>query len=142
MITELSNAVRSRQVSNPRTVLGFYATVLAILLSGDIAAVAVLASSHVNTFLIPWLLGFAGFIVFMLLAGVFVVTLIDPSKLMLGQITGTEYAQIHRVVLGDSDSGQRIESIIEPIRVNRVTVAQEELNTIESPSRSEDENDE
>jgi hypothetical protein len=111
MITELTNAIRSRQVSNPRTVLGFYAGVLAIVLAGDVTAVGVLASTKVAISLIPWLLGFAALLVLLLLAGVFIVTLVDPSKLMLGQITGTEYANIHRVVLGDSDSGQRLETV-------------------------------
>jgi hypothetical protein len=112
MIVELTNAIRSRQISNPRTVLGFYAGVIALLLAGDVAAVGVLASAKIETFLIPWLLGFAGAMILLLLLGVFIVTLIDPSKLMLGQITGTEYADIHRITLGDSDSGgRRVEAV-------------------------------
>src|ERR1700678_2325646 len=138
MIAELSNAIRSRQISNPKTVLGFYATVLAILLSGDVGAIAVLATTRVSTFLIPWLLGFAGLNVFMLLAGVFIITLIDPSKLMLGQITGTEYAQIHRVMLGDSDSGQRLEATIGPVPNDSLVLAQEDPIVIENSAELEE----
>lgn len=130
MITELTNAIRSRQVSNPRTVLGFYAGVLGLLLTAAVAAVGVLASTKEDTSLIPWLLGFAGLVVLLLLIGVFIVTLIDPSKLMLGQITGTEYANIHRVVLGDSDQGSRVEAV-PYIPSDAVIVATEALTSTE-----------
>jgi hypothetical protein len=130
MITELTNAIRSRQVSNPRTVLGFYAGVLAIVLAGDVTAVGILASNKVATSLIPWLLGFAALLVLLLLTGVFIVTLIDPSKLMLGQITGTEYANIHRIVLGDSDSGQRLETV-QAVPTEATVIATEALSAAE-----------
>lgn len=139
MIAELTSAIRARQYSNPRTVLGFYAAVLALLLTGDIAAVGVLASTKVSTFLIPWLLAFAGTVLFLLLIGVFIVTLIDPSKLMLGQITGSEYATIHRIVLGDSDSGQRVQSVVQGVTENVVEIesAQEAATTVVEGAESD-----
>jgi hypothetical protein len=138
MITELTSAIRSRQLSNPRTVLGFYAVVLALLLSGDVAAVGVLASTRVSTFLIPWLLGFGGLVLLLLLVGVFIVTLIDPSKLMLGQITGIEYARIHSITLGDSDSGERIQSVIEPVAGDELIISMEPLANNAIPAELEE----
>ena len=103
------NAVHAKRTVNPKTVLAFYATVLGILLGATVTAVAILAKAHVREDLIPWLLGFAAIMVLALVMGVFIVTIIDPSKLMLTQVTGTEYAAIQRhVVVGDSATGERI----------------------------------
>ncbi|MFL4475554.1 hypothetical protein ACIPVK_16280 [Paeniglutamicibacter sp. MACA_103] len=110
-IKQVTNAMRGRQTINPKTVLGFYATVLGILLFATVSVVAVLASNNVELWLIPFLLGFSGLLLLLLLAGVFVVSLIDPSKLMLTQVTGTEYAHIQEtLILGDSNRGDRVES--------------------------------
>jgi hypothetical protein len=104
-------AIRARRTSNPKTVLGFYATVLGLLLSACVGAAFVLAETKTATYLIPWVLGFGALVFVMLVAGVFVITLTDPSKLMLGQITGSEYVAIHQAVLGDSLTGERLEVI-------------------------------
>jgi hypothetical protein len=113
VIAELTQAVRGRQTVNPRTVLGFLATVLGLVLTASIAGVWILASTSVGTYLIPWLLIFCAILAVLLIGGVFAVTLIDPSRLMLGQVTGTEYAEIQRAVLGDSIRGERSVSGIE-----------------------------
>lgn len=107
IVTDATRTVRRRYTENPRTVLAFYATVLGLALAAVIGLVATLASTHVMTDAIPWLIVFAGAIFVALVAGVFVVMLIDPSKLMLGQVTGHEYAEIQRLSLGDSRSGER-----------------------------------
>jgi hypothetical protein len=73
--------------------------------------VTVLATTKTALHLIPWLLAFVGLIVLLLLGGVFAVTLSNPSKLMLGQVSGTEYAEIHRAVIGDSLSGKKVITI-------------------------------
>jgi hypothetical protein len=99
--------VRRRYTENPRTVLGFFATVLGLILAADIAAVATLAYADVKTGLIPWLLGFAGVVFVALVGAVLVIALVDPSKLMLGRVTGSEYAEIQRLTLGDSRAGER-----------------------------------
>lgn len=112
VITQVTNAVRGRQTINPRTVLGFYATVLGILFAGTVGTVGVLASTGVETGMIPWLLGFSGLLLLLVLAGVFVVSLVDPSKLMLTQVTGSEYAHIQQqLILGDSSRGDRVETL-------------------------------
>jgi hypothetical protein len=104
---EVFKAIQSRQSSNPKTVLGFYGAVLAVILGGCVAAVWVLAVTHTMTSLIPWIFG-AGAIVFVgLLITVVVINLVDPSKLMLGQISGIEYSEIQRARLGDSLKGER-----------------------------------
>ncbi len=112
MFKEVTQAAGGRQTINPRTVLGFYATVLGILFTGVIGAIAVLASSKVGTWLIPWLLVFLAVLVVALIGGVFILNARDPSKLMLGQITGTEYAVINRASLGDSLTGERVEMLL------------------------------
>jgi len=88
--------------------LGFYAGVLAILDSASLIAVAVLAQTHTMTWLIPWVLVFAAAVFLLLVGGVFTVNLFDPAKLMLGQISGSEYVAIHAMPLGDSVSGEHM----------------------------------
>ncbi|WP_433355037.1 hypothetical protein ACQPYV_31920 [Micromonospora saelicesensis] len=111
MLQQITEAVGGRKTVNPRTVLGFYATVLGIALAAVVGATSVLAATKTATHLIPWVLGFGGFLLLLLLVAVFGVTLVDPSKLMLGQITGTEYAYIRQASLGSSTTGERIELI-------------------------------
>lgn len=108
MISNVTQAVASRQTVNPRTVLAFYGTVLALLFAAIVGAIAVLASTDTATYLIPWLLGFGGLVFLLLISGVFAITLRDPAKLMLGQITGTEYVAIHKAILGSSMTGEHI----------------------------------
>ncbi len=110
---EMLSSVQSRQIASPKTVLGFYAGVMAILDSASLVAIGVLAQTHTMTWLIPWILGFAAAVFVLLLGGVFALNLFDPSKLMLGQVSGTEYAALHSVRLGDSATGERDAIILE-----------------------------
>jgi hypothetical protein len=109
-LKHVTNTV-GRKTINPKTVLGFYATVLGLVLATTVGLVGVLAVNNVATYLIPWLLGFSGFVFVALIAGVFIVSLKDPSKLMLTQVTGMEYAQIQTLILGDSSTGDRLEVV-------------------------------
>jgi len=111
MASALVNAVTHRKTLNPKTVLGFYATILGILFAGVVSVVGVLAASNVMVHLIPWLLVFSGATLLGLLVAVFILTLRDPSKLMLTQVTGTEYAVIQQRIVGDSAQGERVELI-------------------------------
>lgn len=87
--------------------MAFFATVIALMLAGAIGLVV--ASDHAGTQgAIPWILGFVGLVFLLIVGGIFAVMLRDPSKLMLGQITGEEYAQIRRMTLGDSRSGEQV----------------------------------
>ncbi|MEE6273333.1 hypothetical protein V2J56_08230 [Georgenia sp. MJ206] len=107
MAHQIVAAVGSKQTSNPKTVLAFYATVLGIVLAGTISAVGVLAWTDTATELIPWVLLVGWSTALAIVAGVYRLNSKDPSRLMLGQITGTEYAAIHSTTLGDSTRGER-----------------------------------
>ena len=111
---EVIKGVQRRQSANPRTVLGFFAIVLGLMFTAAVSASAVLAETHTLTNLIPYVLGFAAIILVLVLLGIFVVMLTDPSKLMLGQITGSEYVEIHKLMLGDSLVGERQEALYLP----------------------------
>lgn len=112
-VRSATRAVVQRQTQNPRTVLGFYATVAGLFLSSDVAAIAVLASTDKYVGAIPYLL-LAGVVVFLtIVGGVFYLNVKAPPKLMLGQITGREYAQIEQIALGDSLRGERFAPAIE-----------------------------
>src|SRR5947209_7890988 len=102
-----------RQTSNPKTVLAFYAVIVGILESAALGAIWVLAWSHTMTWLIPWILGTAILSFVLVVGAVLVINMVDPSKLMLGQITGHEYAAIHGMRLGDSLTGERDTTFVE-----------------------------
>ncbi len=111
-VTELSRAMQSRRTENPKTVLAFFATVLGLVLTAVVAAAAVLAGKESLSHLVPWVLGFGGLASVALVGGVLTLAVLDPSKLMLGQVTGTEYAEIQRVTLGDSRTGERTAAVV------------------------------
>lgn len=108
VLQHATRVIRRSQTESPKTVLGFFATTLAVLLTFIGIAIAVLARYQTYTELIPFLLFFGALAFIGLLTGVFYIILFrDPSQLMLGQVTGSEYAEIQRVQLGDSRSGER-----------------------------------
>lgn len=108
-MTEITQAFWAKKSLNPKTVLGFYATVLGIGLAACTSIIAVLAATGTAVWLIPWIAVFAGGFIVLLVAGVFVINFIDTSKLMLSPVSGTEYQAIRQgVVLGDSMTGQRL----------------------------------
>ncbi len=102
-----TKVLQRRETAQPRTVLAYYGAITGLVLGGVVGAVSTLAATGVSTYLIPWLLGFGALIVVAVLVGVFVVMLKDPSRLMLGQVSGREYAEIQQVRLGDSVRGER-----------------------------------
>lgn len=101
---------QGRQIANPRTVLGFFAGVLVIWGGGCLTGVWILASFHVMLNLIPWILASAGVFFIALVVALFIVMLGAAHKLMLGPVSGSEYAEILKV--GDSDRGERLEQVI------------------------------
>lgn len=104
LIQDVTNGVRHRRTENPRTILAFYATVLGLVLAAIVGAVVALASTRIYVEAIPWLLVFGGALALLMLVGVFVVAHRDPSKLMLGQVTGTEYVEIQRLTVASNQS--------------------------------------
>lgn len=102
-------SVQAARSYNPKTILGFLATVVGIAVVGCTAAGGALLVSGKVLWLVPLVFGFAGFLVVGVLVGVFVILLRDPSKLLLTHVSGTEYLNIQRgLVLGDSKSGEQL----------------------------------
>ncbi|WP_431835922.1 hypothetical protein [Cellulomonas sp. Y8] len=111
MSEQLFQSFGSRQTSNPKTVLAFYATIFGITIVGMTGLVMVLATTKTATGLIPWILGVGTAGASLLVLGVYRLNSKDPAKLMLGQITGSEYASIQSVTLGDSSRGERVATV-------------------------------
>ena len=107
VLQQFSKAFTARETSNPKTVLAFYAGVLVILGGTAIGAVAVLASTKLDLWLIPWCLLAAAIFFVGLVVVVVVINIKDPSKLMLTKVTGKEYAEIQRYTIGDSLMGEQ-----------------------------------
>ncbi len=108
-MAEFTQSFWSKRSLNPKTVLGFYATVLGLGLAASTSVVTVLAVTRAADWLIPWVAAFGRTFLILLVAGVFVINFIDTSKLMLSPLSGTEYAAIRQgVVLGDSLTGERV----------------------------------
>jgi hypothetical protein len=109
-ITSIFRASKGNEHSAPKTVLGFYAGLLALLEAGVIASLVVLASQDDLHYLIPWVAGFGG-VVFVGIVGVVVaINVVDPTKLQLGQVTGREFIDYQQITRGDSIGGDYIES--------------------------------
>jgi hypothetical protein len=76
---QVLETMRGGSRSGPKTVLGFFNIVLAILTSGAVAATGILAGEKSLHYLIPYTLAAAfGFFV-LLVAGIFLVMLRNPT---------------------------------------------------------------
>jgi hypothetical protein len=106
-----SRETRRGEYSAPRTVLGFYAGVLAILEAGVVGVLAVLATQDSLRDLIPYVLAFAGAVLVGLIVVVVAMNLKDPSKLQLSPMTGQEFIDYQRFTLGDSIGGDYVEEV-------------------------------
>ena len=105
-------AVRGGERTSPKTVLGFLAIMVSILASATVFSVLFLSEKSKLYYLIPIVL-MVFIVVFVLITGaVLLIGWKDPSKLMLGQITGRDYALIQRLTLGDSNAGERVDNVI------------------------------
>jgi|GEM_PF-3540322 len=103
----LFRATRGNEYTSPKTVLGFYAGLLAILEVGVVAVLAVLASQDDLHYLVPWVAGFGGSVFIAIIGIVVAMNIVDPTKLQLGQVTGREFIDYQR--RGDSIGGEYIE---------------------------------
>lgn len=114
MFRESVRQVASRDTTSPKTALGFFALVLGLALAAGVPTIAVLSRREELHFLIPWVLGFFALLVIVSFVGIFAFVVFgDPSKLMLGQVTGTEYRELQRMLLGDSSTGVRPAGLID-----------------------------
>jgi hypothetical protein len=106
--SELTRQIAQRSTTSPRNVLGFYASVLGIILAGAVGLVTTLATTSTYVACIPWVLGFSGFLIILTIISVLYINIKHPANLMLGQISGSEYAEINRVtILGNDMTGER-----------------------------------
>lgn len=97
------------QFRSPKTVLGFFAVLIAILASGAVFAIGIFARvPELHGFIAP-ILVFVGTVIVVTLIGVFVTAWKDPTILMLGQMSGEVYVEYRRQLLGDSTSGEYLE---------------------------------
>jgi hypothetical protein len=88
--------------------LGFYWAVIAAALSATAAAIAAMAPQAKLKDVIVGILCFDGAIILIVLTGIFVLTLVDPTKLMLAQISGEEYIANRKLTMGDSNAGEHL----------------------------------
>ncbi|MCH4813426.1 hypothetical protein [Vreelandella neptunia] len=106
---EASHTIRNASYKSPKTILGFFAIVVGILIAGTSAVIGLLSRVESLHTYIPWILLFAAFVVVTVLVGVFVTAWKDPTVLMLGQISGHDYIENKKLTLGDSNSGEYLE---------------------------------
>lgn len=98
--------------SAPRTVLVFYASVLAIIELGVVGAIGVLATQQGLRYLVPWVLLFGAIVLVALIGVVVAMNLKAPMKLQLQPVTGQEFIQHERLTLGDSNTSEFREDIV------------------------------
>jgi hypothetical protein len=111
-VQEVMRAIRSGERSAPKTVLGFLVIMTSILGSASTFAFWFFSGETALHYMVPIV-----FVVFIILfvtivGAVLLICWKDPSKLMLGQITGREFALIQQLTLGDSNAGERIADVI------------------------------
>jgi len=86
------------------------------ILAASVTVSGILANTGVLVHLIPYVLGSAAVLAILITMSVVVINYKRPQSLMLGEITGTEYAAIERtVLLGDSRQGERAVVTHEPV---------------------------
>lgn len=111
-VQEVVRAFRSGERTSPKTVLGFLAIMVSILATASIFSVWLLSSKPNLYYLIPIVLIVFVILFILVISAVLLIGWKDPSKLMLGQITGRDYALIQRLTLGDSNAGERVQDVI------------------------------
>jgi hypothetical protein len=85
---------------------------VSILATASIFSVWLLSSKPNLYYLIPIVLIVFVILFILVISAVLLIGWKDPSKLMLGQITGRDYALIQRLTLGDSNAGERVQDVI------------------------------
>lgn len=111
MIQQAIESVSRRESSAPRTILGFLLGMYAALIAASAAVLVALAASDSAHF-IPFVLGFDALVTLGLGVAIIVIAWKDPSRLMLGQITAREYANIRRLHLGDDKWGDHPMAVV------------------------------
>jgi len=109
-VPKIDEVIRSSQSSQPRTILGFLFGIATVI--GSMAAIVSIALVGSDLeWLIVVILGVAVVVITGIAIAVLRQTRRDPAGLMLGQITGSEYARIRQLTLGDSKTGERLTTV-------------------------------
>ena len=112
---QAAEAVTAANYRSPKTVLGFFAIIVGILITGATFVVGIFSrEAALHSLIVPVLL-FCGGLVVVVLVGVFVTAWKDPTILMLGQVTGDVYIANRRLTLGDSNAGEFTEELDSPV---------------------------
>jgi hypothetical protein len=107
-----AQSLAAASVKSPKTILGFFAAVIAILFAGATVVVGILARDPILHHLIVPILVYSGILIVVVLGGVFFTAWKDPTILMLGQVTGEVFIQHKKLILGDSFSGEFTEEVV------------------------------
>jgi hypothetical protein len=126
---EATEAITGASVKSPKTILGFFAIVFGLLCSVAAVLVWTFARTPALHGLIVPVVIFVGSVVLMLLIGVFITAWIDPTILMLGQVSGEIYIQNRKLKLGDSTSGEYTEHVISPAQAGNAPLLALKLAT-------------
>lgn len=110
MLPEVNELVRSRQSSQPRTILGFLFGMSTLIMSAAVVISVAFIESDSSAIAVS-IIGVAALVVVTIIVAVIRQARSDPAGLMLGQITGSEYEAIRRLTLGDSAEGERVETV-------------------------------
>lgn len=97
----------------------------AALIAASAAVIIALAASDSANF-IPFVLGFGALVTVALGAAIIAIAWKDPSRLMLGQITAREYANIRRLHLGDDKWGEHPTPVVGSALLGEKSVNDEE----------------
>jgi hypothetical protein len=111
VVPQLLHAVKSREASAPKSILGFFGIVFLILVAAALTAVVALASEASSRHLIGPILIFIGVFAVLLVVGVGFVAWKDPTKLMLGQVNTRDLIEYRQLTLGSSSTGERLETV-------------------------------
>ena len=138
LVQHAFESITGRQSTAPRTILGFFLGLFTVAVSGAVGATFALADSEWDG-LIPFIWAFVGLITVLLGVAVFVIAWKDPSKLMLGQISGHDYLAIRRLTLGDSSVGERRDVLDRQVAIQESVGNERTLREPESGSLDEGE---
>jgi hypothetical protein len=127
-------AVRASQQVRPNNVLSFYVIVLLVIEGACALALGFLGGREPLHYLVPYVLGFAAISFLGILVTVIVLTVKFPEKLMLGEVSGTEYVEIQQATLGDSRSGE----FMATLPITKVAGFSETIEVPLGPSDPED----
>lgn len=107
---QMSREISSGTYSRPKTVLGFFGIVLLILVAGVVGLGGVVGRYDLSDKLVWVALAFVGVVVIVILFEVFRHLRRDPTRLMLGEMSGQEFAEYQKMTMGDSLTGEVIET--------------------------------